>query len=143
MRWRISIRPTSPARSAQQPLGDGSAPLQFPKVNRKAKRDSVLSRAREPLPPLPPLLAIAPLPEPEPDVALKKDIGGRFDPYSKYEFSELPPAGSATPDVDLPYVDMPPAHLTAVAPQHGKGKDSALLFFGVDPIAPEREAIAP
>ena len=124
-----------------QPLGDGSAPLQFPKVNRKAKRDSGLSRAREPLPPLPPLLALAPLPEP--DVAPKKDVDGRFDPYSKYEFSELPPAGSATPDVDLPYVDMPPAQLIAVAPQHGKGKDSALIFFGVNPIAPERETIAP
>jgi len=124
-----------------QPLGDGSAPLQFPKVNRKAKRDSGLSRAREPLPPLPPLLAIAPLPES--DVVPKKDADGRFDPYSKYEFSELPPAGSATPDVDLPYVDMPPAQLTSVAPQHGKGKDSTLIFFGVNPIAPEREAIAP
>lgn len=124
-----------------QPLGDGTAPLQFPKVNRKAKRDSALSRPREPLPPLPPMLAIAPLPEP--DVAPKKDIGGRFDPYSQYEFGEVPPAGSATPDVDLPYVDMPPAHLTAVAPQHGNGKASALVFFGVNPIAPEREAIAP
>jgi hypothetical protein len=126
-----------------QPLGDGSAPLQFPKVNRKAKRDSGLSRAREPLPPLPPLLAINPVPEPEPDIALKKDSDGRFDPYSKYEFSELSPAGAATPDVDLPYVDLPPAHLIGVAPQHGKGKDSALIFFGVNPIAPERETIAP
>jgi hypothetical protein len=46
-----------------QPLGDPNAPLQFPKVNRKAKRDSGLARPREPLPPLPPMLAIPPLPE--------------------------------------------------------------------------------
>jgi len=73
----------------------------------------------------------------------KKDVDARFDPYSKYEFSELPPAGSATPDVDLPYVDMPPAHLIGVAPQNGKSKVSALVFFGANPIAPERETIAP
>ncbi|MBI3702524.1 MAG: cell wall hydrolase, partial [Rhizobiales bacterium] len=122
-----------------EPLGDGSAPLQFPKVNRKAKRDSVLSRAREPLPPLPPLLAIAP--QPESDIASKND--GRFDPYSKYEFSELPPAGAATPNVELPYVDMPPPPLLGVVPQHGKSKDSSLVYFGANPIAPERETIAP
>jgi hypothetical protein len=126
-----------------QPLGDGTAPLQFPKVNRKTKRDSLISRPREPLPPLPPLLAITPMPEPDTDAAPKKDAGGRFDPYSQYEFSEVSPAGTQTPDVDLPYVDIPPAHLIAVAPQHGKGKDSALVFFGAEPIAPEREAIAP
>ncbi|HLA20767.1 MAG TPA: cell wall hydrolase [Pseudolabrys sp.] len=126
-----------------QPLGDATAPLQFPMVNRKTKRDSLLSRPRQPLPPLPPLLAIAPPPEPETDAALKKDASGRFDPYSQYEFSELPPAGSATPDVDLPYVDIPPAHLTKLAPPVGTGKNSALVFFGADPIAPEREAIAP
>src|SRR5665811_2636345 len=32
-----------------QPLGDSAALLQFPKVNRKATRDSMLARAREPL----------------------------------------------------------------------------------------------
>ena len=29
----------------KQPLGDGTAPLQFPKANRKAKRDSLISAA--------------------------------------------------------------------------------------------------
>ena len=38
----------------KQPLGDAKAPLQFPKANRKAKRDSLISRPREPMPPLPP-----------------------------------------------------------------------------------------
>jgi len=44
----------------KQPLGDGTAPLQFPKANRHAKRDSLIARPREPLPPLP---AIEPAPE--------------------------------------------------------------------------------
>jgi spore germination cell wall hydrolase CwlJ-like protein len=42
-------------------LGDHSAPLQFPTVNRQSKRDSFASRAREPLPPLPQVLAIEPV----------------------------------------------------------------------------------
>ena len=69
-----------------QPLGDTSAPLQFPTVNRKAKRDSLVSRARAPMPPLPPLLAIAPEPEAALDAPVAKDIAkevskddGRFD----------------------------------------------------------------
>ena len=37
-----------------EPLGDPNAPLQFPTVNRKAKRDSLMSRARAPMPPMPP-----------------------------------------------------------------------------------------
>src|SRR6186997_648764 len=32
-----------------QPLGDPNAPLQFPKVDRRNKRDSTIARAREPL----------------------------------------------------------------------------------------------
>lgn len=126
-----------------QPLGDPTAPVQFPSVNRKAKRDSALSRAREPLPPLPPLLAINPVPETETEAALKNDTGGRFDPYSQYEFAELPPAGSPMADIELPYADIPPANFAAVP--HIGAKDSTQLFFGADPIAPARETstIAP
>jgi spore germination cell wall hydrolase CwlJ-like protein len=36
-----------------QPLGDANAPLRFPTVNRKSKRDSALSRGRAPMPPMP------------------------------------------------------------------------------------------
>ncbi len=126
----------------REPLGDPNAPIRFPTINRKAKRDSLLSRAREPLPPLPPLLAINPVPEAESQVALKEE-GGRFDPYSQYEFAELPPPGTPAPDVDLPYADLPPTHLLGVAPQPSTAKSSSQLFFGVAPIAPEREAIAP
>ena len=125
-----------------QPLGDPTAPLQFPTVNRKAKGDSVLARPREPLPPLPPLLAIEPMPEA--DASLKKDeAGGRFERYSEYEFADVPDQRPPTPDVDLPYVDIPPADLTAIAPKRGGGKDAALVFFGADPMAVEQEAIAP
>ena len=119
-----------------QPLGDSAALLQFPKVNRKAKRDSMLARAREPLPPL---LAIEPVPEA--DASLKKD-GGRFDPYSEYEFASVPEQGAVTPDIDLPYADLPPADLVAIAPKGG-GKNAAFIYFGVDPLAAEQEAIAP
>ncbi len=126
----------------REPLGDPDAPIQFPTVNRKAKRDSLLARAREPLPPLPPLLAINPVPEAESEAALKEE-GGPFDLYSQYEFAELPPPGTPAPDIDLPYVDLPPTHLLGMAPQPSTAKDSSQLFFGLAPIAPEREAIAP
>lgn len=45
-----------------QALGDANAPLRFPSVNRGDKRDFLGHRARAPMPPLPPLLAIAPAP---------------------------------------------------------------------------------
>jgi spore germination cell wall hydrolase CwlJ-like protein len=108
-----------------EPLGDGSAPLQFPKVNRKAKRDSGLARPREPLPPLPPLLAIQPAPQAEIEAALTDEAGGRFDPYAQYEFATVPdePAKSAPPKKDA--------------------KDAARVFFGADPLAAEQKAIAP
>src|SRR5664279_3776562 len=46
-----------------QPLGDPNAPLRFPTVNRKSKRDSAISRGRDPMPPLPEMATIAPAPE--------------------------------------------------------------------------------
>jgi spore germination cell wall hydrolase CwlJ-like protein len=125
-----------------QPLGDGNAPLLFPKSNRKAKRDSLLARKRDPMPPLPPLLAIEPVPQADLDTAVKKDEEtARFDPYSDYEFAAVPDA-QATPDIDLPYKDIPPAQLTG--PAHpATGKSSARVFFGADPLAGEQEALAP
>ncbi|MEP7031002.1 MAG: cell wall hydrolase, partial [Pseudolabrys sp.] len=121
-----------------QPLGDGMSPLQFPKVNRKTKGDSTLSRARDPLPPLPLILPIEPVPDAQAGAALKKDDNSRFDPYSKYEFATLPDPRDAAPDVELPYVDLPPANLTAP-----DGKNEGRIFFGADPLAPEQESIAP
>jgi len=122
-----------------QPLGDPTGPVQFPAVNRKTKRDSLVSRSREPLPPLP---VIDPVPEVQVDAAPKKDDpNGRFDPYSKYEFAALPDKQSVLPDVDLPYADIPPADLTA--PSGGTGKDAGRIFFGADPFDAAQTGIAP
>jgi spore germination cell wall hydrolase CwlJ-like protein len=55
-------------------LGDHSAPIQFPTVNRQSKRDSLKPRARAPMPPLPPALAIKPVPEAAIDKALDKSV---------------------------------------------------------------------
>jgi spore germination cell wall hydrolase CwlJ-like protein len=126
----------------KQTLGDSTAPLQFPKANRKAKRDSLVVRPREPIPPLP-APAIEAAPEAGAEMSLKKDeADGRFDPYAKYEFVTAPSDRSQTPDIDLPYADIPPANLTPTAPQKA-GKDAAQLYFGVDTIAGGREGIAP
>lgn len=124
-----------------QPLGDPTAPLQFPTVNRKTKGDSMISRARAPLPPLPPAIDR----EPQDQVSEKTDKNAaRFEPYTEYELPQAREQDSAEIDVDLPYADIPPAHLTAVAPKGAVGKDDRrMLFFGADPIAPEQEAIAP
>jgi hypothetical protein len=125
----------------RQPLGDSSAPLQFPTVNRRTKGDSAISRSREPLPPLPPMLAIDPKPDVDGDASLKN--GGRFEPYSEYEFPEGSDHAALAPDVDLPYVDIPPVNLTAAAPNGGLGKDAGHLFFGADPFSAQEQAIAP
>jgi spore germination cell wall hydrolase CwlJ-like protein len=128
----------------RQPLGDASAPLQFPKPNRAAKHDALIARPREPLPPLPPALAIEPMPPAEADASLKKDEDGeRFDQYSQYEFVTAPKDAALTPDVDLPYADIPPTNLTPVAPQKPNGKEAARLFFGADTLAGIHEQMAP
>jgi len=121
----------------KQPLGDGTAPLQFPKANRQAKGDSLTARPREPLPPLP---AIEPAPEAQADTSSRKDdVSGRFDSYSEYEFVTVPEEKTPTPDVDLPYADIPPANLTPAV----TGKETKQLYFGADAMAGVREAIAP
>jgi spore germination cell wall hydrolase CwlJ-like protein len=122
----------------KQPLGDGTAPLMFPKANRQAKGDSLVARPREPMPPLPAT-------ELTPDAEANKndDASARFDPYSQYEFVTVPDEKTSTPDVDLPYADIPPANLTPTAPQAATGKDTTQLFFGIDSMAGSREAIAP
>jgi hypothetical protein len=71
-----------------QPLGDAAATLQFPTVNRKTKGDSAISRSRDPLPPL--VAVVEPMPDLEVDASPKNDkAGGRFEPYSEYEFPEV------------------------------------------------------
>ena len=123
----------------RQPLGD-STTLQFPKPNRKAKKDSLLSRPREPLPPL---LAIDPVPDVSAEAPAKTDESERFDSYSKYEFVTAPADKTASPDIDLPYADIPPANLVPAVPPKGNGKEAAQLYFGIDSMTGGREELAP
>jgi spore germination cell wall hydrolase CwlJ-like protein len=128
----------------KQPLGDGNSPLQFPKANRAAKHDSLISRPREPLPPLPPALAVEAAPEADAETAIKKDeTSARFDPYAQYEFVTAPDESSRTPDVDLPYTDIPPSNIAPAAPSPGSVKDATRLYFGVDPMASAPESVSP
>ena len=127
-----------------EPLGDANAPLRFPTVNRKAKRDSLISRSRQPLPPLPPALPIEPVPQGQADAPLKSDEAeGRFEPYSEYEFGGVPDEGPPSSSIELPYADIPPANLSPSATDAGNGKTSGRIFFGADPMASEQEQIKP
>ncbi len=115
-----------------------NGPLQFPTVNRKDKRDLLISRAREPMPPLPPALTIKPMPEAEVDAPLKQDkVEGRFDPYAEYEFGAIP---------DEPLPASAPAQPAAAAPAKSDAappKESARLFFGANPLAAGEQQIKP
>ncbi len=115
---------------ASQFLGDPTAPLQFPTVNRKSKRDSVLARPRQPLPPLPP---IEPVPQAEAGAPLKSDeAGARFDPYSEYEFATVPDEQLTSPDIQPSSAEKSPDR-----------KDGSGIYFGADPLAAVQEPITP
>ena len=108
---------------ASQYLGDTNAPLQFPAVNRRGKRDSLLSRPRQPLPPLPPV------PQTQADAPPKsEEARGRFDPYLDYEFASVPDEQVAPLDKDQ---SSPP------------NKDGARVYFGADPMAAGEQPITP
>ena len=118
---------------ASQFLGDPNAPLQFPAVNRDDKRDSLLSRPRAPLPPMPPLLAIGPVPQAQADAPLKsEEADGRFDSYSEYEFA-------STPEEQLKTAERYPS---AAENAPGAG-DGSQIYFGADPLAAGQERLAP
>ena len=87
------------ASIASQFLGDPNAPLQFPKVNRTDKHDSFIARSRAPLPPLPPVLAVEPMPLAQADAPLRDEGASRFDPYADYQFAAAPdePVAAARP----------------------------------------------
>ncbi|MDO8875970.1 MAG: cell wall hydrolase [Pseudolabrys sp.] len=59
-----------------QPLGDPNAPLRFPTVNRQAKRDSQISRGRDPMPPSPDFEAAAPGVDAAPDLFKQQAVDG-------------------------------------------------------------------
>jgi spore germination cell wall hydrolase CwlJ-like protein len=108
---------------AAEPFGDGSAPLQFPTVNRRAKRDSKLARARAPMPPMPEPA----VPLDSSDAALYPEMEtGRFDPYAIYEFPEpldQQSGESKSSDGTETEAASPPA-------------DPTRLYFGARPFAP-------
>jgi spore germination cell wall hydrolase CwlJ-like protein len=115
---------------ASQYLGDQTAPLQFPAVNRSRKRDSVLARSREPLPPLP---AIEPVPQVDTDAPLKSvEASSRFDPYSEYQFATLADEKLTLPDIQPSAAEKSPSR-----------KDDSQIYFGADPLAAEKEPIKP
>jgi len=148
--------PTSVAAAiGRQALGDPTGPLQFPTVNRKDKRDSLISRAREPMPPLPPPPVA--MPEAKIDAPAAQDkadkvpqdkvadlppdkvdkVESRFDPYQEYEFTTVPDELSAPPE---------PAKHDARAPAKPDAvpqKESASLFFGANPLAGTDDQIRP
>lgn len=110
---------------ATDPLGDGSVPLQFPKVNRRDKRDSKLARERAPMPPMPELIPVLPLDGGEAALYPESETD-RFDPYAIYEFPEP--------------LDQPPNDAKSTpgkeAPAAGPPTETARLYFGARPFAP-------
>lgn len=90
-----SLDPNDVTRSiAAKPWTDPDAPFRFPTVNRKNKRDSLLSRARAPMPPMPALAVIEPDPGPLLDLK-RKDEGPKLELYSTDDvfFGRQPLAG--------------------------------------------------
>ena len=106
-----------------QPLGDANAPLRFPSVNRRSKQDSLASRAREPLPPLPPMADIEPMPD-NADAVLSSKAQERF--------AATPPVEAETPVVK-----------SALGLFKDKGINEGSVFFGTDPLKGGDRRIAP
>ncbi|HEX3709395.1 MAG TPA: cell wall hydrolase [Pseudolabrys sp.] len=121
-----------------EPLGDATAPLQFPTVNRRDKRDSLLARARAPMPPLPAALPIAPAPDTQADVPSKTDeVARRFEPYSDYEFGTVPDDVPASPDSDASPAGPDKDAARSDSRQEGQ------VYFGAKPIAPGHGKLTP
>ena len=106
-----------------QPLGDANAPLRFPSVNRRSKQDSLAARAREPLPPLPPMADIEPAPD-KADAILSSKAQERF--------AATPPA-----EPEMPGVKPAPRLFKDTPINEGR------VFFGADPLTGGDQRIAP
>lgn len=122
-------------------LGDPTAPLQFPTVNRKAKADSLRTRKRAPLPPLPPMLPVPPMPPAEAAAPFMNGAAAnRIDPYMQYEFASVtnePSAeGGAAPPTSRVKARTMPTHRTL-------GQDTARIYFGTDPLVTGQKEITP
>ncbi|MBX6327748.1 MAG: cell wall hydrolase [Pseudolabrys sp.] len=117
---------------------DPDAPLQFPRVNRRDKRDSLLHRPRAPLPPLPPLLPIEPVPRSQTDALLPTEGPlDRFDPYTQYEFATMPDV-TAEPAPRASGRTRRDVAVTAPGPTN----DDEIFFVG-RPLAASRETLVP
>jgi Cell Wall Hydrolase len=117
--------PRDIARSiGAQFLGDPTAPLQFPTVNRKDKADSLRARQRAPMPPMPPLLSVPPLPTAEADA-----------PFAHESVADADGALDSAP-VKQAKARTVPAHRML-------GQDTARVYFGTEPLVSKQEEIMP
>jgi spore germination cell wall hydrolase CwlJ-like protein len=137
--------PSAVARSiGRQFLGDPNAPLRFPAVNRRDKRDSLISRARAPMPPLPPALPINPMPQTEADIPLHDaEDGNRFDPYSDYEFPASIDEQPAVPEAAKLAKQTVAEAAAPALPQSDQVQHDARVYFGTAPLAAIAEGIKP
>jgi spore germination cell wall hydrolase CwlJ-like protein len=128
-----------------QPLGDPTSPLRFPTVNRKTKGDSKLSRARDPMPPLPEVASAQPvLPEAGEAAINSGKAIARFEPYSEYEFPEVeersaPVAEDEASNAKSEADAQRPEDDTALGGDIGAAK----VFFGADPFASTSQKMSP
>ena len=143
-----SVSPNEITGFGRDLMADPRGPLQFPSVNQKSKGDAQLRRKRKPLPPLPPTLdELVPSVESEtPFETIAEYVqrtSPRFDAYEDYALPVTADRASQTPDIDLPYVDLPPTDFSKLAPADDTPGDQARLYFGIDPVGAVREGIAP
>jgi spore germination cell wall hydrolase CwlJ-like protein len=143
-----SVNPNEIGPLGRDLLGDARGPAQFPSVNRHAKGDGLISRKRKALPPPRPTLnELVPNVEAETrfeDIAaLNEHKFPTYEAYDEYALPVTPDLASKTPDVDLPYVDLPPTDFKSLVPADNAPGSRARLFFGIDPIGTVRGAIAP
>lgn len=121
-------------------FGDASAPIEFPRVNRGMKRDALIARRRPVAPPLPPL----PPPElrPQPPAVKNELIDDRFGDFDGVSEGVIGPPQANVADVKLPYVDLPPTDPAFAKTTKPRSADNE-IYFGIDPVDPVRQAIAP
>lgn len=103
-------------------LGDATAPLRFPTVNRADKGDALKARKRAPMPPMPPMLSVPPVPAAE---------------------AEAPFTREGVPGQPDDMAPVRPAEARAVPTNRMLGQDTTRIYFGTDPLLTEKEEITP
>lgn len=102
-----------------QPLGDANSPLRFPTVNRKSKRDSAISRGRDPMPPLP-----------------------EMESASEQVVHAIPGKAQASFDA-VQEIDLAPRSAKPAPHVKDRSLDPEDVYFDADPLMAKRERIAP